>query len=183
MSNTPQHTVEEWVSLYTDELFSWAIHKVKHRSTAEDLVQETFLVAVEKQESFKGNSSPKTWLFAILNNKINDFYRQASKYQAVHSNNTFEDLFDEHGSWKNYQTIQWDEKQNVLDDPSFISVLNGCLDKLPFQWRSIVTLKFLEEKKAEVICQEMDIQPTNYWQIVHRAKVLMKKCIEQQWAF
>ncbi len=62
--------ISEWVEQYTNEMLRWAFHKVSDIELAKDLVQDTFLIAAEKQSSFKGESKPKTWLFSILNHKI-----------------------------------------------------------------------------------------------------------------
>ena len=59
--------IADWVNQFTADLLSWASRKVPDTELAKDLVQDTFLVASEKINSFKGESSPKTWLFAILN--------------------------------------------------------------------------------------------------------------------
>lgn len=72
-------SLTQWVNSYTDELYSWACHKVSDNELARDLVQDTFLAANEKIESFKGESSPKTWLFGILNNKIIACLQEKSK--------------------------------------------------------------------------------------------------------
>jgi len=58
--------IESLVDQYTDDLLSWASYKVSDSELAKDLVQDTFLAAAEKISSFKGESSPKTWLFSIL---------------------------------------------------------------------------------------------------------------------
>jgi len=36
-------------------------------------------------------------------------------------------------------------------------------------------------KNGEEICQELDISPTNFWQVVHRAKLQLKNCVEENW--
>ena len=71
-----KNLLPQWVESYTENLHSWAFHKVSDGELAKDLVQDTFLAAAEKIESFKGDSSPKTWLFSILNHKIIDHYRK-----------------------------------------------------------------------------------------------------------
>jgi RNA polymerase sigma-70 factor (ECF subfamily) len=39
-------------------------------------------------------------------------------------------------------------------------------------------MKFLHDKDAELICAELGISNTNYWQQIHRAKVRLRSCIE-----
>lgn len=88
--------------------------------------------------------------------------------------------FDEEGSWKREKRPHNREEDTYLpDDDEFQSVLRMCLDALPEKWSTSVRLKYLMSKKGEEICQELDI-PTNLWQIIHRAKLQLRDCIEQK---
>ena len=62
--------IKSLVDNYSDMLYQWAVYRVSDEKLAEDLVQDTFLAAIEGLEKFKGTSAIKTWLFGILNNKI-----------------------------------------------------------------------------------------------------------------
>jgi len=83
----------QWVDTYTTELYSWAIHKVSDSELSKDLIQDTFLAAAEKIEGFKGESSPKTWLFSILNHKIIDHYRKKTSKPVSIDNQLFSSGF------------------------------------------------------------------------------------------
>lgn len=175
-------TLTDWVEKYTSDLYSWALHKVSDPELASDLVQDTFLAAAEKTGSFKEESKPKTWLFSILNHKIIDYYRKKVKQPVKVDNQVFSTFFDEEGSWKKGKRPQnWAEETHLLDDYEFQEVLKQCLDALPETWNTCVKLKYLSEKKGEEICQELNISTTNYWQIIHRAKLQLRDCIEQNW--
>jgi RNA polymerase sigma-70 factor (ECF subfamily) len=67
---------DTWVDQYGDALFRFAFFRTRDRVIAEDLVQETFLAALQSKERFKGQSSEKTWLFSILKHKIIDHFRK-----------------------------------------------------------------------------------------------------------
>ncbi|NOY37076.1 MAG: sigma-70 family RNA polymerase sigma factor [Chlorobi bacterium] len=176
-------TLSEWVDQYTGDLFSWAVHKISDPETAKDLVQDTFLAAAEKIGSFKGDSSPKTWLFSILNHKITDTYRKKVKQPVRTDNHIFSELFDEEGNWKKEKRPgNWhEEEEHLLDNHEFLTVLAQCLEALPETWNTCVKLKYLSEKKGEEICQEAGLTPSNYWQIIHRAKLQLRECIEENW--
>lgn len=176
-------TIKCWAELYTDNLYSWALHKTSSKETAEDLVQETFLAAVQSFEKFKGDSNPKTWLFSILNNKINDHYRSNYRKPKIEDNAIFERLFDKDGQWKSEERPQqWiDDSGHLLDNNEFRITLQHCMKKLPGNWFSAIQLKFIEEKNGEHICQELGITDTNFWQILHRAKLQLRKCLDLNW--
>jgi len=179
----PAEATTCWVQLYSDSLYSWALHKTSNKETAEDLVQETFLVAVKSFDRFKGDSNPKTWLFAILNNKINDYYRKNYRTPIVNDEAIFDRLFDDTGHWRPEQIpLQWPEQnENILHDNEFQHELHNCLKKLPSNWFSAIQLKYIDEKKGSEICQELGITDTNFWQILHRAKLQLRKCLEINW--
>lgn len=182
-SANPTLTIKSWVELYSDSMYSWALFKTSSKETAEDLVQETFLASVQFFNKFKGDSSPKTWLFSILNNKINDHYRNSYRKPTVGNNLSLETLFDSYDQWKSDQKPkQWtDDTEHLLDNIEFQKILQNCMSKLPDSWHSAIQLKFMEEKNGEDICQELGITNTNFWQILHRAKLQLRKCIEINW--
>jgi len=176
-------TMKNWVELYADSLYSWTFHKTSNKETAEDLVQETFLAAVQSFEKYKGESNPKTWLFSILNHKIIDFYRKKSSNPITLENDNASVFFDNDEGWKDEKAPKdWQEDDaSLLDNEDFNAVLQKCLDALPEKWSMSVKLKYLLGKDNEDICQELGITTTNFWQIVHRAKLQLRNCIENNW--
>ncbi|MBI3139910.1 MAG: sigma-70 family RNA polymerase sigma factor [Sphingobacteriales bacterium] len=186
----PETTIQCWVELYADKLYTRAFYKTGSQEVAEDLVQDCFLAAFQSLQKFEGKSEPATWLFAILNNKIAGYFRKKFRDAVVPAqNNQSPDgpegdfYFDANGEWRKEQRPEhWEEESlHLLDDPGFTTVLKNCLDHLPGNWQTAVQLKYLEEKKGELICQELGIAPTNFWQILHRAKLQLRKCLEIHW--
>jgi RNA polymerase sigma-70 factor (TIGR02943 family) len=175
--------VKEWVELYSDNLYSWALYKTSSKEVSEDLVQETFLAAFQSFAKFEEKSNVKTWLLGILNNKINDYHRANFRKPKIEDNFFLDRLFDENDKWKpEEKPLQWSEEQgNLLDDSEFQQILEYCLKSLPSNWFSAIQLKYFEVKNGDLICQELDISPTNFWQILHRAKLQLRKCLEINW--
>ena len=185
MGKSKASEINQWVQLYTENLYSWARYKVSDAELAKDLVQDTFLAAVEKYDGFKAESSPKTWLISILNNKIIDYYRKKVRQPISKEIDSFSKFFETNGDWHDSQkpkNWQLDEKEeHLLDDNDFQKVLKECLESLPEKWGTCVKLKYLGGKNGEEICQEIGITPSNFWQIVHRAKMQLRGCVEENW--
>ena len=176
-------TIEKMVELYTDQLYTFAFYKTSDKETAEDLVQETFLAALKGFEKFENRSELKTWLLTILKNKIADHFRKAYK-NNTNKSTSINQFFDETENWNSNQRPQdWEieDESHLLDNVEFSKTLNSCIDKLPSHWRTSLLLKYIEEKKTELICQELKISTTNYWQILHRTKLQLRKCLELNW--
>lgn len=184
-----QKTIKEWVIAHSDTLYTWALSKTSSIEIAEDLVQETFLAATISYDKFQNRSNPKTWLFSILNNKIIDHYRKKTntpnsldQITELQANQFTNSLFDENGKWNPSEMNSiWGDEKNLLDDLDFNETMKFCLGDLPEKWRIAISSKYLLERTSEEICQELEMSTTNYWQVIHRAKLLLKKCIEKHW--
>lgn len=71
-----KHDIEEWYLEYGDAIFKYILLMVKDYQLAEDLTHETFVKAYLNYHAFKGESSPKTWLFSIGHNVTVDELRK-----------------------------------------------------------------------------------------------------------
>ena len=183
MSAEEDHNLVRWLDEYTSDLYSWALHKVSDEELAKYLVQDTFMAAAEKLASFKGESTPKTYLFSILNHKIIDHYRKKVHKPVNIEDHKLSTFFSENGEWHNEKKPrEWHEEEgSLLDDVNFQSVLQDCIKNLPEKWSACGTSKYLMGKKTEESCQELEITTTNYWQMMHRAKLQLRECIEENW--
>ena len=86
-----------------EQMLKFATLQVGNAVLAEDLVQESFLSAFNHLEQFKRQSAFKTWVFAILKNKIIDFLRQKGKFvleTEIEDEEQTNHFFDEGGHWK-----------------------------------------------------------------------------------
>ncbi len=177
--------LKKWVDAYAAGLYRRALYLTSSQETAEDLVQETFLAAARRFDSYTGESAPATWLHAILKNKVADHFRE--RYRNAPARQPAEEVenefFTPEGRWRAEAVpAEWDNSpDNLLDDPNFNQMLQQCLGHLQPHWRDVVVAKFLTDKKGPDICQELNISPTNFWQILHRAKLQLRLCLEQHW--
>ena len=170
--------INSCVALYTKDLYAWAYYKTGNKSLSEDLVQDTFLAAIKSQKNFKGDSEIKTWLFGILKNKIADYFRKASNKIPTQT------IFFDGDNWQEKEipsTWNISENNELLDDLAFKNTLNDCINKLPAVWSSVIRMKFIDDRKTEIICNENGISQNNYWQIIHRSKLQLRKCLELNW--
>lgn len=176
----------EWVQKHTSELLRFARNRVKDPAVADDLVQLALVSAWETMDRFAGDSSPRTWLFAILKHKLADHYRKVYREGIkVSGTDTMGDdpsetLFVPNGHWHAEHRPQSEEDVFQEDDENekLDRALRHCLDALPENWRSVVEMKYLHDKDSDAIREAMGLSEANYWQQVHRAKLKLRACIE-----
>lgn len=67
---------EQWFHNHFNQIYSYILLLVNDAHTAEDLTQETFLKAMKHEQTFKGQSSVKTWLFRIAYTTTISYFRK-----------------------------------------------------------------------------------------------------------
>jgi len=182
----------KWIDLYADYLFNYTFARVHKKEVAEDLVQDTFVSAIKAKTGFLQKSTERTWLTSILKNKIIDYYKKKSTQSEITIGSDKDDekqdyFFETEGSrkgmWKtDMRPESWNtDYQTPVEKIEFYTILNNCLDKLPKQWAAVFTLKNMEDFSSKEICKELAIGSSNYWVIMHRAKLQLRECMEKNW--
>ena len=91
-------------------------------------------------------------------------------------------MYNENNFWVDNDIIPfWEQEKELFKNIEFENEVMNCFNKLPEKWNLALTYKYFTSKKAEEICKELNITTTNYWQIIHRSKLLLKKCVEAKW--
>lgn len=67
---------------FQKELRAFIYRMVTDRRDAEDLTHDTFVRAFDKLKTFEGNSSLKTWVFAIASRLCLDFLRKRKRWET-----------------------------------------------------------------------------------------------------
>jgi RNA polymerase sigma-70 factor (ECF subfamily) len=170
----------EWLNQFGDELYRFALSRLRRPHDAEDVVQETLLAAFKSQSQYEGRSHPRTWLMGILKSKIMDRLRSAAR-QAVEADPADLDAwFDESGHWRKAPK-RWGDPAAFVERTEFWQVVRDCLSKLPPRMAEAFTLRTIDEQGGEEVCRELAITPTNLWVLLHRARLRLVRCLEINW--
>jgi len=176
---------DKWVGRYGDYLYRYTLVRVRDVAAAEDIVQETFLAALNSYKNYQGRSSEKTWLTGILKHKIVDYFRNKTKEALYHDTNTLsfapEDFFNRKGQWK-IRPVKWNaDPQKLIEQQEFMKVLHDCLSQLSQRHANAFILREIIGEKVKEICKTLDITPTNCWVILYRARMYLRRCLEKSW--
>jgi RNA polymerase sigma factor (sigma-70 family) len=87
------------------QMLQFAVQQLGDSSLAEDVVQDALVGALRNQKSFKGRAALRSWMFAILKNKIVDSIRRKSRVSAHEEQIMRDEIdragpFDSRGRWR-----------------------------------------------------------------------------------
>ncbi|MBU6468141.1 MAG: sigma-70 family RNA polymerase sigma factor [Betaproteobacteria bacterium] len=157
------------------------------KHAAEDVVQEAMLGALKNKAQFQGESAFKTWIFAILKNKIIDLIRQRSKSIAISAfseddNANLDELFDQQGHWQvDEKPMPWGNPEQTAMDKEFWLVLDLCLENLPKKQAQLFMMREYLGLEVKDIEASMGLTMTNINVLLYRARLRLRECLENNW--
>lgn len=165
-------------------LMRFARLQLRNDAWAEDAVAETLLAALQKADAFEGRSSRNTWLVGILRNKIVDQIRLHARECSLGTEDDALDVEDEmftaNGHFSEHLS-EWGRPESDLREKQFLAIMEACIQRLPDQQGRVFLMKEWLELDSDTICKEIDIQPTNLWVLLHRARLRLRECLQQTW--
>jgi RNA polymerase sigma-70 factor, ECF subfamily len=112
-----------------DFLKSYAYSLTRDRTDAEDLVQETFLRAIQNKDKFAQGSNIKAWMFTIMKNTfINNYHKQNLNHAAV-------DTSKELNNMKNEVNTEKITPESIVSSHEIIREIKNLKDeqRIPFE--------------------------------------------------
>jgi RNA polymerase sigma-70 factor (ECF subfamily) len=182
---------KEWVTKHGDVLFGYALRLVSDRLVAEDLVQETFLAALKGRNAFSGEALEQTWFIGILKNKVVDHFRRSGRDEPLSDPDQHADADDQDyvsagpdaGAWQPHRRPSaWSvDPSDPVEQQQFWKHLQGCLGGLEGRLARVYTLRDIQEIEYQEVCNLLAVTPTNLRVMLHRARKLLRHCLEMHW--
>jgi RNA polymerase sigma-70 factor (ECF subfamily) len=178
---------ERWVELHGDALFRFAMARLRDETAAEEAVQEALVDALRMlaRGGFAGRSAERTWLIGILRHKVIDHLRRARREapsgDAADLDAIVAETFDRRGFWRSRPPRWGPDPASAIEREEFLGAFRCCLDAMPATHGEAFRLRELDGLTGEEVCQILGITPTNLWARLHRARLALRRCLEDRW--
>jgi RNA polymerase sigma-70 factor (ECF subfamily) len=159
---------EKLVELYQDELARFINSMLRDYQEAKYLTIETFAQLVLNKKKFDGNSTIKTYLFAIGKNlALRCIRKRAKEQQHIPYEEIAEVLSDEN-----------ETPDNIVERKDTQHLLRDAVSKLKKDHRVVLTLIYFEDMSYIQAGNFMGKSETQIRGLAHRAKAALKKQLE-----
>jgi len=171
------------------QMLKFATLQLSDSHLAEDAVQEALIGALKNADSFGGRAAFKTWVFAILKNKIADVLRQkqhmvnaSSLLREEDDDDDLVSLFDTKGFWHEHERpVAWGNPEESMRAEQFWRVFEACLEHLPGQQARVFMMREFIELDSREICAAVGLTVSNLNVTLHRARIRLRECLENNW--
>ncbi len=161
-------------------LFRVARAVIGEDSEAEDVLQESYMRAYYKLDSFRGDSTLLTWLTTIVLNEARGRLRKRRPMVGL-------ELVDA-ASDDTHQVIQFPSKFGSEDPAAAAArteirhLLEHAIDKLPPAFRIVYMMREVEECSVEETASQLGIKAQTVKTRLHRARRLLRESLRDRLA-
>jgi RNA polymerase sigma-70 factor (ECF subfamily) len=145
-------------------MLRFAERRVRDRSLAEDAVHDVFEAVLSGRAVFAGRSALRSWLTAVLKNKLVDRVRDDAAYQSIDD--------EEDGAAATW-ACDAPRPDEVAEQRERLAHTLERIDALPEGLREAVTLRLVHDQPSETVCGRLGISETNLFVRLHRARKLL----------
>ena len=157
------------IERHQQHIFNLCYRMLRQFEEADDATQDTFLKAYRSLKQFRGDARLKTWLCRIARNECLNRLRHenmASLDQQLTTDYSFQ-IADSTPS--PLELIEQQETQSIVHE---------AINKLPHQYRLVITLFHLNGLSYEEISQVMEIPMGTVKTHIFRARELLKSKLQ-----
>lgn len=150
-------TIHELIDEHSALLYRYAYRLTGDAADAEDLVQQTFLLAHQRGQQLRDAGAARGWLISIVRNVFLKSIRHR------HRGRSLEEIEEP-------QVVD-----TVLDGPMHLELLQQALLELAEEFRSPLVLYYFEEFSYQEISQQMGVPIGTVMSRLSRGKAYLKK--------
>lgn len=169
-----QAALEKAFNLYSGKLYNVALRILKDQSDAEEVIQDVFLTAFRKADSFQGNSQFSTWLYRLTVNAALGRIRRSKKSQQVEYAE-FLPKFQSDGHHTARPVVDWSDNLDTQYAKSETQeLLTKALDQLKAVDKTVIVLSDLEGLSDKEIAQATGLTVSAVKTRLHRARLFLR---------
>ena len=144
----------ELVNANKSKIYALALKMTANPDDAEDIVQETFLKAIDKIDQFREESSFGTWLYSIA---LNESRAHLGKQKHADLKPIEEYLptksADDLHQGNNHQLFDWKDPHQELEEDELRKIIQEVIDELPLKYKEVFLLRYYEELSIKEIAK------------------------------
>ncbi|HNY18455.1 MAG TPA: RNA polymerase sigma factor [Flexilinea sp.] len=166
------------VMIYQTAVYNTALRIVYDEDRANDLAQTAFISAWQHMDSFKGDSF-KPWILRITINACYDELRRQRRHPSVPLEpvSTEDDEENEDVHWLMDPSPQ---PSQTTETNEMIQAVENCLNRLPFDYRSVLLLIDVQELDYQEASEVLDKPLGTVKSRLFRARQKMRDCLKEK---
>ncbi len=175
VSDSNTDAFDELVNRYSDKIYRLGLRITNNMSDAEEILQEVFLILVEKLHTFRKESKFSTWLFRVASNAAYMHIRKDKRHQQNHFSIDDYKPYNDSGVLSGVEDKDWSETPDeTLLSREGTDAIESAINELPKDYRIVFHMKDIEGLKSKEIAEALGLSLPAVKSRVLRARLFLR---------
>jgi RNA polymerase sigma-70 factor (ECF subfamily) len=152
------------VERYEQKLFRYVDRMISDSDASADIVQQAFIKAFVNLRSFDVTRKFNSWIYRIAHNETMNYLKKRKKEVQLSDTSLIDKIFHRGNN----------ETEDTIEQGELMGLLNEVVGELPIEYRSPLTLFYLDEKSYEEISEILRIPTSTVGTRIRRGKMKAK---------
>ncbi|MCK4538933.1 MAG: sigma-70 family RNA polymerase sigma factor [Candidatus Krumholzibacteria bacterium] len=166
----------ELISNYIDKIYRLGFKVSGNEEDAQDILQETFLKAIDKIESFRSEASFGTWLYSIAMNVMRGCFAQRKKMALK----PIEDYAPDHSDTGSSGLFKWNDPHEMFENSQIQGIIDDFIAEMPEENSTPFILRYIEEMPVKEIAGVMGLSVSAVKSRILRARLALREHISSK---
>lgn len=175
VSAQDEEAFTELVSRYSDKVYRLAYRITGDPTDAEEVLQEVFIILVEKLSTFRSESKFSTWLYRVASNASYMFLRNGKKYQTNSLSLNDYKPYNDYGVLEGVEEKDWSAAPDYqLLSREGTEKIEKAIGELPEEYRIVFHMKDVEGLTSKEIAKILGLSLPAVKSRVLRARLFLR---------
>ena len=175
VSAQDEEAFTELVNRYSDKVYRLAYRITGDPTNAEEVLQEVFIILVEKLGTFRSESKFSTWLYRVASNASYMFLRSGKKYQNGSVSLDDYKPYNDYGVLEGVEDKDWSSApDDQLLNREGTDKIEKAIDELPEDYRIVFHMKDVEGMTSKEIAKVLGLSLPAVKSRVLRARLFLR---------
>jgi len=160
------------IESHKDKIYRLALKLTGHKQDAEDIVQDTFMKAIDALDKFRMEASFGTWLYTIA---LNNIRAHAGNKKRADLRPIEEYLPGSHDESNDPGLFDWGDPHQVLEKKQLNDLIESALSELPVKYSAPFTLRYMEDMSVKEVAAMLNLSLAAAKSRILRARLALRE--------
>ncbi len=166
----------ELIQAHQDKIYGLARKLSGNTEDAEDIVQDTFLKAIDKIDQFRLESSFGTWLYSIALNQARALFAKRKQAELKPIEDYLPGGHNDQGMRAESRMLSdWNNPEQLLENEQLRDAIHRLVAELPYKYREAFVLRYVEELSVKEVAEAINESEAATKSRILRARLALRE--------
>lgn len=183
VNSRDEDAFNELVNRYSDKVYRLAYRITNNQNDAEEIIQEVFLILIEKLSTFRKESRFSTWLYRVASNASFMYLRNLKRSRERETSLDDYKPYNDYGVLEGVEERDWSGRpDSQLLSAEGTQLIEKAISELPEEYRVVFHMKDIERLTSKEIAEALGLSIPAVKSRVLRSRLFLRDKLSEYYS-